>query len=213
MARVLLVDDDESARGVLEAILRYDGHEVVLAANGKQALFVLRQEPADIVLSDINMPGMSGTEFCRELRGDEDLRETWVILATGVDSPDSRSQAIAAGADDFVGKPVRADELNARLRLAARMRGLHREIAALKRRVSERDRASLDLESLAARITRLRGDLAERLGTALDLVRAAAEECRRGELPPVLEALGKIEASIQELRAQAAPREAPPPKR
>jgi len=218
MARVLLVDDDEDSRQVLEAILRYEGHEVVLAANGRQALFVLQQatpEPGaslpDIVFSDIQMPGMSGTEFCRTIRKDPALRDTYVILATGYDTPESRTEGIASGADDYVGKPVRADELHARIRLAMRVRGLHRDVAELKRRLAEGERTARELEGFAARTTKLRGDLSEKLGSLLDASRRGLEEVRRGEAKPALETMERLAGAIEALRASVAPRESPNP--
>jgi DNA-binding response OmpR family regulator len=207
MAKVLLVDDDETTRGVIEAILRYEGHEVVLAANGKQGLFVVKETAPDVVLSDIHMPGMTGTEFCREIRKDPALRETYVILATGFDSPESKTEGIAAGADDYVGKPVRADELSARIRLAQRVRGLHRDIGELRKRLGEGDRARQELQLLAGRTKKFRGDLVERLGTVLDTVRRAQEDCRHGELKAVHGSLEKVEAAVEELRTSIAPRD------
>lgn len=206
MGRILLVDDEESARSVLDALLRYEGHEIDLAANAKQALFMMQERMPDIVLSDINMPGMNGIDFCRELRKTPALREAYVILATGADTPDARTQGIAAGADDFIGKPIRSDELNSRVRLAMRLRGLAREAGDLRKRVAEGEKLRLELEQVRAGVAKLRGDLTESLSSTLDAARRAAEAARAGEPKASLERAEKVVAEIEALRDRVAPR-------
>ncbi len=207
MAKVLLVDDDDGTRSVLEALLRYDGHEVLLAANGKQALILARDRRPEVVLSDIRMPGMEGTEFCRELRKDPDIRDIYVILATGYDSPEQKTEGIASGADDYVGKPVRADELAARMRMALRIRGLQQEVVVLKRKAAEGEKARGEVEAFAARLAKLRGDLTESLGTRLDEARRLVDTARQGDLKSIVEGLEKLVAGVEELRSRVAPRE------
>lgn len=207
MARVLLVDDDDSARGVIEALLRYEGHEVAMAANAAQGLFMLKERSPDVVLSDISMPGMSGIEFCRTLRKDPETKDVYVILATGFDSPEVRTQGIASGADDYIGKPIRADELNSRIRMALRIRGLAKEGAELKRRLQEADRAKLEIDQVRARVTGLRGDLTTSLGTLLDSVRRAVETSRQGDAKATHGILEKLLTEIEGLRERVAPRE------
>lgn len=209
MGRILIVDDDESSRSVLDALLKYEGHEIVLAANAKQALFMIKESPPDLVLSDVQMPGMTGIDFCRELRKEPATRETYVILATGYDTPDARTQGIAAGADDFIGKPIRSDELNARVRLALRLRGLAREAADLRRRNAEGEKVRLELEQTRAGIGRLRGELTEALGAALDAARRSVEAIRQGDSKASLERAEKVAAEIEALRDRAAPRKSP----
>ena len=207
MSKILLVDDDETARGVIEALLRYESHEVHLAANGKQALFMVKDKAPDIVLSDIRMPGMSGIEFCRELRKDPSTKHTYVILATGFDTPESKTEGIASGADDYIGKPIRADELYARVRIGARIRALGREAEELKRRLAEAEKARTEGERLASRLSSLRGDLTLTLGTLLDEARRAADTCRQGDLKFACAALEKMTSEVEALRNRIAPRE------
>src|SRR5258706_2387493 len=159
MARILLVDDEEAARGVIEALLKYEGHEVGLAARGTKAMFMVKERAPDIVLSDVQMPGMSGIDFCRELRKAPTLRDVYVILATGFDTAEAKTLGIASGADDFVGKPIRADELNARVRMGLRIRGLVREAADLRKKIQESGKARAELEQGSAKVKKLRRDL------------------------------------------------------
>jgi DNA-binding response OmpR family regulator len=206
VARILVVDDDAQARGVLEALLRYDGHEVVLAANGRQGLLAARDQGCSVILSDVKMPGMDGIEFCREIRKDPDLKDAYVILATGMDTSSQRTEGIAAGADDYIGKPIRADELQARVRLAIRFRVLREEIADLHRRTAEADRARVDHESLRAKVQEMRGDLGLSLGTLLDAARRAAENARSGDMKFALGSIEAVAAEIEALRARVSPR-------
>jgi DNA-binding response OmpR family regulator len=206
MGRILLVDDDESSRGVLEALLKYEGHEIALAANARQALFMIAERAPDLVLSDIQMPGMTGIDFCRELRKDPATRETYVILATGFDTPEARTLGIAAGADDYIGKPIRSDELNARVRLALRLRGLAREAADLRKRIAEGEKVRMELEGVRSGVARLRGDLTEALGSAVDSARRAAESVRQGDAKISFERAEKVVAEIEALRDRVAPR-------
>jgi len=209
MGRILLVDDDAAARGVLEALLKYEGHELVLAANAKQALFMVKEHPPDLVLSDIQMPGMNGIDFCRELRKDPATRETYVILATGFDDPEMRTAGIAAGADDFIGKPVRSDELNSRVRLAMRLRGLAREAAELRKKVAEAEKVRMELENVRSGVTKLRGDLTESLGSAIDAARKAADSVRQGDTKSSFDRAEKVVTDLEALRDRVAPRKSP----
>lgn len=206
MGRVLIVDDEESARGVIEALLRYEGHEISLAANAKQALFMIQEQSPDIVLSDIHMPGMSGIDFCRELRRDPATRDVYVILATGMDTAEVRTLGIAAGADDYIGKPIRSDELNSRVRMAMRIRGLMREAADLRRKMGEGEKVRLELEQLRASVAKLRGDLTESLSSALDAARQAADSARQGDVKSSFARMEKVTGEIEALRDRTSPR-------
>jgi DNA-binding response OmpR family regulator len=164
-----------------------------------------RDRAPEIVLSDVNMPGMDGIEFCRAIRADADLRGIYVILATGVDTPQQRTEGIAAGADDYVAKPIRADELQARLRLATRFRVLQREVADLQRRAADADRIRLDAETFQGRVKDLRGELGIALGTILDGVRRTAENARSGDLKFAAASAEKVVAEVEALRTRVAP--------
>lgn len=126
---ILIVDDDEEARDLIGNWIGRLGHRVRTAHNAGEALEMLDERPADVVISDWDMPGMTGAELCTILREkvDEDPYTYFVIL-TGFDDREHLLAGMAAGADDYQRKPVNLDELEARLVSAARVVELHRRL-------------------------------------------------------------------------------------
>lgn len=118
MARVLVVDDEPAVRRALERALRLDSYEVVLAADGEEALDALATHPADAVILDIAMPRLDGLEVCRRMRQGGD--KTPVLMLTARDAIDDRVTGLDAGADDYLVKPFALRELQARLRALLR---------------------------------------------------------------------------------------------
>jgi DNA-binding response OmpR family regulator len=105
MAKVLIVDDSEAFRRLNAEILKMDGHQVLMARNGRETLELVRSERPDILLLDIMMPGLDGFEVCRELKGDPVPRGTVVVMVTAL-SESVRYRALQAGADEYVTKPI-----------------------------------------------------------------------------------------------------------
>jgi two-component system KDP operon response regulator KdpE len=124
---VLIVDDEAPLRKALRTSLSTTGFVVQEAGNGDEALEIYQDWHSDLVLLDINMPGITGVEACRRLRALDS--EVGIVMVTVRDSEDDMIQALEAGADDFVSKPYRFRELVARLR-------------AVLRRVRTRDESS-----------------------------------------------------------------------
>jgi two-component system, OmpR family, KDP operon response regulator KdpE len=115
---VLIVDDEPSLRKVLRTSLSAGGFVVEEARSGEEALGVAQHRAFDLVLLDINMPGIGGVEACRRLR---DLSpRAGIVMVTVRDLEDDKVQALEAGADDYVTKPFRLRELIARLRAVLR---------------------------------------------------------------------------------------------
>jgi two-component system KDP operon response regulator KdpE len=111
---VLIVDDEPSLRKVLRTSLSAGGFTVEEARSGEEAMEVAQQRPFDLVLLDVNMPGIGGFETCRRLR---DLTpHAGIIMVTVRDTEDDKVQGLENGADDYVTKPFRLRELIARLR-------------------------------------------------------------------------------------------------
>jgi len=117
-SRLLIVDDEPALRRALRTSLNGSYFDVSEARNGEEALTAIRENPYDLVLLDINMPGLTGLEVCRRIRAT--APQTGIVMVTVRDSEDDKVQALEAGADDFVTKPYRLRELVARLNAVLR---------------------------------------------------------------------------------------------
>ena len=115
--RILVVDDDPQIRRVMRVTLTGQGYEVDDATSGESALDKVRQERFDLILLDLNMPGIGGLEACREIRAQSEVA---IIMLTVRDAEADKVQALDAGADDYVTKPFGSSELLARIRAALR---------------------------------------------------------------------------------------------
>jgi two-component system KDP operon response regulator KdpE len=116
----LLIDDEPQIRRVLRTSLSAQGANVLDVQNGEEALEILRRETVDLILLDLNMPGMGGLETCRAIRQGWDAP---IIVVSVRESDRDKVEALDAGADDFVSKPFSFDELMARIRAALRRTG------------------------------------------------------------------------------------------
>src|ERR1700687_5467601 len=115
--RILVVDDDPQIRRVMKVTLTGQGYEIDDVNSGEGALDRLRERRFDLVLLDMNMPGMSGLETCRLIR---EGSEVAIIMLTVRDNESDKVEALDAGADDYVTKPFKPSELSARIRAALR---------------------------------------------------------------------------------------------
>jgi len=116
-ATILIVDDEPQIRRVMRTTLSSHGYAVVEAASGEEALEKLRAVRPDLIVLDVNMPGISGLETCAEIRTSSDVP---IIMLTIRNSERDKVQALDAGADDYVVKPFGVQELMARIRAALR---------------------------------------------------------------------------------------------
>jgi putative two-component system response regulator len=123
-SRVLVADDTESVRTLFQRLLSADGHEVIIASDGAEALDAIHRQRPDVILLDISMPLVDGLEVCRRLKADPATRLTPVVLVTGQTGLDDRIKGIEAGADEFLSKPVHPHELRARVRSLSRVKHL-----------------------------------------------------------------------------------------
>ena len=120
MTRVLVVEDEESFSDPLSYMLRNEGFEVAVAATGPEALEEFDRHGADLVLLDLMLPGLPGTEVCRQLRTRSAVP---VIMLTAKDSEIDKVVGLELGADDYVTKPFSSRELVARIRAVLRRHG------------------------------------------------------------------------------------------
>src|SRR5579862_8735556 len=115
--RILIVDDEPQIRRIMRSELTSAGYEVDDARTGEDALIKVREYRPDLVLLDINMPGMGGLAVCRSIRADSNVA---IIMLTVRNTEADKIEALDAGADDFVTKPFSTPELLARIRAALR---------------------------------------------------------------------------------------------
>jgi putative two-component system response regulator len=122
--KILVVDDYEANLRGLGQLLRSANYAVISATNGREALDVVKRDRPDLVLLDVLMPGMSGVDVCRELKHSADTCLTPVVLISGAQERDTVLAGLEAGADDFLNKPIDAEELYARVRSLMRLKRL-----------------------------------------------------------------------------------------
>src|SRR5579871_608809 len=115
---VLVVDDEPALRKALRSSLTASGFAVEEARNGEEALGTVQRHPFDLVLLDVNMPGINGIDTCRRIRGISP--QAGIVMITVRDLEDDKVRALEAGADDYVTKPFKLRELTARLRAVLR---------------------------------------------------------------------------------------------
>ena len=139
--RVLVVEDDAAIRQYLECRLRHHAYDVVLAQTGEQALNLCRCIPFDVVLLDRALPGLDGIDVCRRIRTNKELDEIAVIMVSGHVGEADVVTGLGAGADDYVAKPIRVNELMARMNAVLRRR------ESLDEDCLERDGLRIDLQS------------------------------------------------------------------
>lgn len=164
--KILAVDDDPVCLLALQAMATSLGHECQVAANGREAWRALQRGGIEVLISDRTMPDMDGLQLCHLIRNELAATYVYVIMATGLDQPDQVKEGMLAGADDYLTKPVKLEDLRLRLIAAERISSLHRhlEVLNMELRTVARldpltglgDRRALqsDLETLSAQVTR-----------------------------------------------------------
>ena len=126
VGRILIVDDDPQIRRILKIALSGEGYEIKDVRSGEEAELELRERRYDLMLLDMNMPGMGGYETCRTVRATSDIV---IVMLTVRDSEEDKIAALDAGADDFITKPFSTPELLARIRAALRRSPMAPEVA------------------------------------------------------------------------------------
>ena len=172
-ASLLIVDDAPGNLGVVVDSLADRGFRILIARDGAEAVERALFSQPELILLDVNMPGMDGFETCRRLKADSRTCDIPVIFMTVADDIDNMVEGFEAGGIDYVTKPVRIDEMMARLNVHLAMRAMHRTLLDKNRRleneVAVRERAEREL-------SRIRDELEARVATRTDeLARANAD--------------------------------------
>ncbi len=154
-ARVLVTDDDPQILDLTATILRRAGYEVLEASTGKACLEAAKAHHPDIVLLDVVLPDGTGIDLCRQMKADEGLRGTFVILVSGVQvSSDYQADGLNVGADGYIVKPISNKELLARVQAMVRIK---RAEDALREKEKEQQELILKLQEALAEIRTLKG--------------------------------------------------------
>jgi signal transduction histidine kinase len=167
-SKILIVDDNENNRIVLADALEDEGYELREAGDGRAALEAVSQEPPDIVLLDIMMPGPDGVECCRRLKADEKTRHIPIILVTALGEEEQVIHGLNAGATDYLSKPFSGPVVRARVRAAMRSKIAHDQLTKRNR----------EIRLLAETIEGKNKRLAEMTATAHRFVDNVAHEFR-----------------------------------
>jgi len=156
--RILCVDDEPQNLVLMEALLSPDGYDVVSAANGAEALEIIRTEQIDICLLDVMMPGIDGFETCRLIKSDEAHNNIPVIMITAHSDMEKRIQGTEAGAEDFITKPFESAEVLARIKMLLHARSQN------ERRSTHYDD---DISNLARRVIKMEEELRKKVVSEL----------------------------------------------
>lgn len=134
-AKILVVDDVEVNRIILEEIIRDMGGYPILADSGEQALELMKDGPPQLVLTDISMPGMDGYELCRILKKDEETKNIPVVFISAFDDPVDIIEGFSLGGEDYITKPFIAEVVQARVGVHLRLYEAKRELMEMNRRL------------------------------------------------------------------------------
>jgi signal transduction histidine kinase len=145
---LLIVDDEARNIRLLKALLAPQNYNLREAANGEEALRRIAEAPPDMILLDVMMPGIDGFEVCRLLKQDEKTKTIPVILVTALSEKQHRVQALEAGADDFISKPVDQTELTVRVKSLLRIKSYQDEISDKLLEIAAKNARLMELEKV-----------------------------------------------------------------
>lgn len=148
--KVLIADDSDVMRALLAGSLTKLGYEVVTATNGAEAWQLFQNDPVPLVLTDWMMPELSGLELIQRIRGMNLPGYVYIVLMTGRNEKEDLVEAMEAGADDYVAKPIHPGELRVRVREGERIIRLEQRLAAQNRQLRDTQAALVQSEKLAS---------------------------------------------------------------
>ena len=189
MPVVLAVDDGAANRELIAAYLSGIDCEIRLAEDGRTALDIIETDPPDLVLLDVQMPGMDGYEVCRRIKSMPRGRLLPVVMITALNHSTDRVAALEAGADDFMSKPVERAELAARVRSALRLKALYNTLDSAEQVIFSLAAAVEAKDAFTERHTQRVGESARYLGRRIGLTEYALDSLYRGG---IIHDIGKI---------------------
>lgn len=117
MPKILIVDDDVTITELMKALVKMEGHEPTTVNDSLQAVEIASAVEPDLITLDLMMPGLTGFELCKLLSDDPRFSNTPIVIVSARDDPESRQQALEAGAKDYITKPFDVDEFMAKITL------------------------------------------------------------------------------------------------
>ena len=195
MSKILIVDDDPSARQTVVALLENENYELELVEDGFQALQVLGKLQPDLILLDVMMSGMDGFEVCRRIRATPKFAEVPIILITALDDRRSLVQGIESGADDFISKPIDRQELITRVRTITR---LNRYRIMLEQRENLKELAERLVTAQEDERLRISRELHDDLGQALTTHMISLRNLQDDLTVPVAELFNSLQALYEQ---------------
>jgi putative two-component system response regulator len=186
---VLVVDDGAANRELIEACLAEVDCTIRMAEDGPAALRMIASASPDLILLDVQMPGMDGYEVCRRVKANSANRLIPVVMITALDRTDDRVKALDAGADDFMSKPVERAELVARVRSALRLKSVYDSLDSAEQVIFALAAAVEAKDPFTGRHTHRVAESARHLGTMLGLPESDLDALSRGG---IIHDIGKI---------------------
>ncbi|MGU9857177.1 EAL domain-containing response regulator [Pseudomonas sp. LF245] len=155
MATLLIVDDEPQVRKLLETLLQYEGYHTLSVGSGEEALALVAEQPPDLILLDIMMPGMDGFEVANQLKGNPATANIPIIMLSALSEPSARLSGLQTGAEEFISKPVERVELWLRVRNLLRLKSYGDQLKShslmLEQQLRERgtETATMNVHDLA----------------------------------------------------------------
>jgi CheY-like chemotaxis protein len=198
-ALLMVVDDDSLVQEVLQAKLERAGYRVCVLPDGDSALQAIAENLPDLLILDINMPGLDGFEVCRRLRSDERTRAMPILMLTAYGGLDHIVKGLEIGADDYMTKPFEFEELLVRIKSLLRMRWIERELR-------EKETHLARIETMGQLLV----TIAHYVNNSLAVISGRAQAVKKGDAESVaklkkacLRETRRIEAVIKSLEAMA----------
>jgi len=204
--KILIVDDEPINLEFFDVMLSKLGFEVAKAENGEEALELAKSFRPDLVLLDNIMPGLTGWEVTKRLKGEEefsDCKDIPVIMFSAMDSVEDKIEGFELGVDDYITKPFNFSEVLARIRAVLRSRDLHRQVSRREKRIAVIESLNSSLLFFTRHVRKPVTEILERIKTAEpsnEKQMKALLEFVRKEQQEILAALGGLEGEIEELK-------------